>query len=72
MRDNSENGWGDCPAAAEARRKLTSLLAGDFLLYEVTADREMHVLRFPSRISSREGRADRAFPRVGGAAPPPP
>ena len=48
MQDHSERGWSDARGAPEARRKLTHLLAGDFMLYEVTADREMRILRPPA------------------------
>jgi hypothetical protein len=69
MADHSERGWRDARGAPEARRKLTHLLAGDFLLYEVTADREMRVLRFPTRLTPAGACADRAFPRANGATP---
>lgn len=72
MPDHSERGWSDARGAPDARRKLTHLLAGDFLLYEVTADRELRVLRFPTRISRPEVCADRASPRANGGAPPSP
>ncbi len=72
MQDHSERGWSDARGAPEARRKLTHLLAGDFMLYEVTADREMRILRLPTRLSPREDCAGRAFPRASGAAPPSP
>ncbi len=72
MSGHSERGWSDARGAPEARRKLTHLLAGDFMLYELTADREMLVLRLPTRLRPREVCADRAFPRADGAAPPPP
>lgn len=71
MRDEDEAGWGDGPGVTEARRKLGSLLAGDFLLYEVTGDREMRVLRFPRALIGREGSGGRASPRGAGEAPPP-
>lgn len=58
------------PGAVEAHRKLCNLLAGDFLLYELTADRELHVLRFPRRLIPREASGGRASPREGGGAPP--
>lgn len=72
MPDHSERGWSDARGAPEARRKLTHLLAGDFMLYELTADREMLVLHLPTRIRPREVGADRASPMAGGAAPPSP
>ena len=71
MPDHSERGWSDARGAPDARRKLTHLLAGDFLLYEVTGDREIRVLRFPTRLI-REDCPDRASPRANGGAPPPP
>ena len=70
MPDHSERGWSDARGAPEARRKLTHLLAGDFMLYELTADREMRILRLPTRLTPREACVDRASPRVDGAAPP--
>jgi hypothetical protein len=70
MPDHSERGWGEMRGAPEARRKLTHLLAGDFMLYEVTADREMRVLRLPTRLRPREEPADRASPTANGGAPP--
>lgn len=72
MRDEDEPGWGEGAGATAARRKLGSLLAGDFLLYEVTGDREMRVLRFPRAVTRPAGSGGRASPRAGGAAPPPP
>jgi hypothetical protein len=71
MPEHAERGWDDAPDAPEARRKLMHLLAGDYLLYEVTADREMLVLRLPTRIRPPEACGDRAFPRANGAGPPP-
>ncbi len=71
MPDHSERGWSDARGALQARRKLTHLLAGDFLLYEVTADREMRVLRLPTRLNHPAGCGDRAFPTANGGAPPP-
>ena len=70
MPDHSERGWGDARDAIEARRKLTHLLAGDFMLYEVTADREMRVLRLPTRLRPREETVDRASRTANGGAPP--
>jgi hypothetical protein len=72
MPDDAERGWGDAQGAPEARRKLTHLLAGDYLLYEVTADREMRVLRFPTRIIAREAVGEGASPGTNGGGPPPP
>jgi len=71
MRDDGERGWPDgAPGVTEARRKLHNLLAGDFLLYEVTADREMRVLCFPRRVSPGEGHGDPPSPRAAGEAHP--
>ena len=70
MPDHAERGWDDAPGAPEARRKLMHLLAGDYLLYEVTADREMRVLRLPTRIRPPAASGDRACRRANGAAPP--
>jgi hypothetical protein len=53
-----------------ARRKLHNLLEGHFLLYELTGDRQMRVLRLPRRLTPREGSGDRASRRAGGGAPP--
>lgn len=73
MRDDGDRGWPDgAPGVAEARRKLHNLLAGDFLLYEVTADREMRVLRFPRRLIPSEGSAGPPSRRAAGGAPPAP
>lgn len=69
MPDQPERGWIDTGAARDARRKLTNLLAGDFMLYELTGDREMRVLRFPTRLTGAAGYVDRAFPRADGATP---
>lgn len=71
MPDHAERGWKDATGAPEARRKLMHLLAGDYLLYEVTADREIRVLRFPTRVTAPAASVDRAFPRANGAARPP-
>lgn len=71
MRDDDDRGWPDgAPGVTEARRKLHNLLTGEFLLYELTADREMRVLSFPRRVSVSEGRVDRPFRRAAGGAPP--
>jgi hypothetical protein len=63
-------------ADAAAARKVAHLLAGDYLLYELTADREMRVLHLPRRISSRlrtgAGSAGPASRRAGGGATPAP
>jgi hypothetical protein len=59
--------------AERARRKLRGLPARDLLLYEVTAGRELRVLRFPRRavaLSPRAGDGGRAFPTQGGGARP--
>lgn len=59
------------PEDDRARRKLRNLLAGDYLLYEVTAHRELRVVRFPRRavaVTPPAGDDGRAFPRGGGAA----
>jgi hypothetical protein len=72
MGDDAERGWPDgAPGVTEARRKLDNLLAGRFLLYEVTGDREMRVLSFPRRIP-REGPADPPFRRAAGGGRPRP
>jgi hypothetical protein len=59
-------------AIDEGDRKLRHLLAGDFLLYEVTTDRELRVLRFPRRFTRPAGSSGRAFPRGASEAPPSP
>ncbi len=58
------------PVELAARRKLRNLLEGRFLLYELTGDREMHVLRLPRRLTPREGSGDRASRTAGGGGPP--
>ena len=70
-------GQGDDAARADrgraeraARRKLRNLLEGRFLLYELTGDRERHVLRLPRPLMPRGGSGDRACPREGGGGPP--
>ena len=68
MPEHSERGWSDARGAQEARRKLTHLLAGDFLLYEVTAARAMRVLRLPTRVTPREAASDPVCRRAHGAA----
>lgn len=66
----------DARAEAAATRKAARLLAGDYLLYELTADREMRVLHLPRRVSPRmdppAAPAGRAFRRAGGGATPAP
>ena len=57
-------------AESPADRKLCNLLAGDYLLYELTADRQMRVLHLPRRISPPAGCAGRAFPTGGAGATP--
>ena len=57
---------------AAAARKVAHLLAGDYLLYELTADREMRVLHLPRRVSPPAARAGRASRRAAGGAPPAP
>ncbi len=59
-------------AAENGDRKLRHLMAGDFLLYEVTADRELRVLRFPRRLTPPAGSSGPAFPRGAAGAPPAP
>jgi hypothetical protein len=71
MLDLGQRGWDDGePGVAEARRKLEHLLAGDYLLYEVTGDRELRVLRLPARLIAHGGAAGRAFPTRAWEAPP--
>jgi hypothetical protein len=73
MRDEVERGWPDgAPGVGEARRKLHNLLAGHFLLYEVTGDREMRVLRLPRRVIPSAASADPPSRRAAGGAPPAP
>jgi hypothetical protein len=59
-------------AAESGDRKLRHLMAGDFLLYEVTADRELRVLRFPRRLTRPGASSGPAFPRGVAGAPPAP
>jgi hypothetical protein len=69
--EHGERGWPDGgPGVDEARRKLHNLLAGRFLLYEVTADRQLLVLSMPRRLTATGGPADRPFRRAAGEAPP--
>ncbi len=72
MRDeDGERGWPDgAPGGDEARRKLHNLLAGRFLLYEVTGDRQMVVLSMPRRVTATAGPAGRPSRRAAGGAPP--
>ncbi len=56
----------------EGDRKVRHLLVGDFLLYEVTANRELRVLRFPRRLTRPAGPSGRAFPTGASGGPPPP
>ena len=75
MDQGQRGGDAGAPGAERARRKLRNLLAGDFLLYEVTAGRELRVLRFPRRtvsVSPPAGAGGRAFPREGEGARPAP
>ena len=61
------------PRAQEAAaRKIARLLAGDYLLYEVTAEREMRVLHLPRRVSPPAAAAGPASRRAGGGATPAP
>lgn len=59
-----------------AARKIARLLAGDYLLYELTAEREMRVLHLPRRISPRvdpaAAAAGPASRRAGGGGTPAP
>jgi hypothetical protein len=71
MWDQGEPGWDDGePGALEARRKVEHLLAGDYLLYEVTGDRELRVLRLPRRLTSLGDAGDPAFPTGAWGARP--
>lgn len=64
----------DGRAQEAAARKIARLLAGDYLLYELTGEREMRVLHLPRRISPAPpaAAAGPASRRAGGAAPPAP
>ena len=66
----------DLRADDDAARKLDHLLAGDYLLYELTADREMRVLHLPrpfsSRLTNGGAAAGRASRTAGGGATPAP
>jgi hypothetical protein len=55
-----------------ATRKVASLLAGDFLLCELTAERELRVLHLPRRLSPPAACAGRASRRAAGGASPAP
>jgi hypothetical protein len=57
---------------AATARKVARLLAGDYLLYELTAEREMRVLHLPRRVSPPAAAAGPASPRAGGGATPAP
>ena len=62
----------DLRADAAAARKLANLLAGDYLLYELTAEREMRVLHLPRRLSPPGASAGGASRTAGGGATPAP
>jgi hypothetical protein len=62
----------DLRGDAAATRKLANLLSGDYLLYELTAKREMRVLHLPRRLSPPVAAAGRASRRAGGGATPAP
>ena len=71
MHDQDERGWRDGePGVPEARRKLRHLMAGDYLLYEVTGNRELRVLRLPARLTSLADASGRSFPTRAWEAPP--
>jgi hypothetical protein len=72
MRDeDGDRGWPDgAPGVDEARRKLHNLLAGRFLLYELTGDRQMVVLSLPRRVTPTAAPAGRPSRRAAGGAPP--
>ena len=57
-------------AESSADRKLSNLLAGDYLLYELTADRQMRVLHLPRRFTPPAAPGGRAFPTGGAGATP--
>ena len=57
-------------AEAAAARKVARLLAGDYLLYEVTAERALRVLHLPRRVSPPAAAAGPASRRAGGGATP--
>ncbi len=62
----------DPRADAATARKIAGLLAGDYLLYEVTAERDMRVLHLPRRLSPPAACAGPASRRAGGGATPAP
>jgi hypothetical protein len=62
----------DLRSEAAAARKVASLLAGDFLLCELTAERELRVLHLPRRLSPPAACAGRASRRAAGGASPAP
>lgn len=66
----------DARAQEAAARKIARLLAGDYLLYELTAGREMRVLHLPRRVRPRvdpaAAAAGPASRRAGGGATPAP
>lgn len=71
MPDHSAGGWSDsAPGAREARRKLENLLVGDYMLFEITSQREMRILHLPTRVRPCAGSAGPAFPTANGGAPP--
>lgn len=73
MRDEGDGGLPDgAPGVTEARRKLGNLLAGHYLLYEVTADREMRVLRLPRPFRRSEGPGGPPSRTAAGGGPPRP
>jgi len=63
-----EHDSGGARAETATARKVRHLLAGDYLLYELTGDRQMRVLHLPLRLSPRAGAAGRACPRGGAEA----
>lgn len=60
------------PPVDAGERKVRRLLAGDFLLYELTANRELRVLRFPRALTSPAGSGDPPSPTGAEEAPPRP
>lgn len=63
--------YDDAPLDARTRRKLRGLGEGRFLLYELTAAREMRVLHLPARaepFTPPAAGAGRASRRAGAAA----
>ena len=63
---------GGGPPFDAGERKALRLLAGDFLLYEVTATRELRVLRFPRPLTTPAGSGDPPSPTGGADARPRP